>query len=116
MKSIGSLAVGAGFFFVTLAMFVQGFLPAMIPESRSRQVSRAVRTDLGDVKWVRYDASDYTPLERVGRLLVGVPVDDVAAGNRDHAVLRRAVLRAELAGLQPFEQLGPQLPVVACNL
>ena len=67
MKSIGSLAVGAGFFFVTLAMFVQGFLPAMIPESRSRQVSRAVRTDVGDVKWVRYDASDYTPLERVGR-------------------------------------------------
>jgi cytochrome c oxidase cbb3-type subunit 2 len=67
MRSIGSLAVGAGFFFVTLAMFVQGFLPAMIPESRSRQVSRAVRTDVGDVKWVRYDASDYTPLERVGR-------------------------------------------------
>jgi cytochrome c oxidase cbb3-type subunit 2 len=67
MRSIGSLAVGAGFFLVTLAMFVQGFLPALIPESRSRQVSRAVRTDLGDVKWVRYDASDYTPLERLGR-------------------------------------------------
>src|SRR5438876_11851323 len=67
MRSIKSLAIGAGFGFVTLAMFVQGFLPAMIPESRSRQVSRAVRTDLGDVKWVRYDASDYTPLERVGR-------------------------------------------------
>ena len=62
MKSIGSLAVGAGFFFVTLAMFVQGFLPAMIPESRSRQVSRAVRTDLGDVKWIRHEATDYTPL------------------------------------------------------
>jgi len=27
MKSIGSVAVGAGFFFVTVAMFVQGFLP-----------------------------------------------------------------------------------------
>jgi len=67
MRSIGSLAVGAGFFFVTLAMFIQGFLPAIIPESRSKQVSRAVRTDLGDVKWVRYDASDYTPLERLGR-------------------------------------------------
>ena len=67
MKSIGSLAVGAGFFFVTLALFVQGFLPAMIPESRTTQVSRAVRTDLGDVKWLRYDASDYTPLEHRGR-------------------------------------------------
>ncbi len=67
MKSIGSLAIGAGFALVTLAMFVQGFLPAMLPESRSKQVSRAVRTDLGDVKWVRYDASDYTDLERIGR-------------------------------------------------
>ncbi|HKW93894.1 MAG TPA: cbb3-type cytochrome c oxidase subunit II [Methylomirabilota bacterium] len=67
MKSISSLAVGAGFALVTLAMFVQGFLPAMLPESRSKQVSRAVRTDLGDVKWVRYDASDYTPLEQRGR-------------------------------------------------
>ena len=42
MKSIGSLAVGAGFFFVTLAMFVQGFLPAMIPESRSRSDCRTI--------------------------------------------------------------------------
>ena len=67
MKSIASLAVGAGFLLVTLAMFVQGFLPAVLPESRSAQVSRAVRTDLGDVKWVRYDASDYTPLEQAGR-------------------------------------------------
>ncbi|HEY7651520.1 MAG TPA: cbb3-type cytochrome c oxidase subunit II [Methylomirabilota bacterium] len=67
MKSIGSLAIGAGFFLVTLAMFVQGFLPAMLPESRAKQVSRAVRTDLGDVKWVRYDASDYSPLEQMGR-------------------------------------------------
>ncbi|PYM49658.1 MAG: cytochrome-c oxidase, partial [Candidatus Rokuibacteriota bacterium] len=41
--------------------------PAILPESRTKQVSRAVRTDLGDVKWVRYDASDYTPLETLGR-------------------------------------------------
>jgi cytochrome c oxidase cbb3-type subunit I/II len=67
MKSIGSLALGAGFALVTLAMFVQGFLPAIVPEARTRQVSRAVRTDLGEVKWVRYDASDYDDLERRGR-------------------------------------------------
>jgi cytochrome c oxidase cbb3-type subunit 2 len=67
MRSVGSLAGGAGLCFVAVAMCVQGFLPALIPESRSRSVSRAVRTDLGDVKWVRYDASDYTPGERVGR-------------------------------------------------
>jgi cytochrome c oxidase cbb3-type subunit 2 len=67
MRSIKSLAVGAGFCFVTLAMFVQGFLPAVLPESRTKQVSRAVRTDLGDIKWVRYDSSDYTSLEKLGR-------------------------------------------------
>ncbi|MBI3028516.1 MAG: cytochrome c [Candidatus Rokubacteria bacterium] len=67
MKSIKSLAVGAGFFFVTLAIFVQGFLPAMVPEARSKRVSRAVRNDLGEIKWARYEASDYTPLEKLGR-------------------------------------------------
>jgi cytochrome c oxidase cbb3-type subunit 2 len=67
MKSIAPLAAGAGFFFVTLAMFVQGVLPSLIPESRTTRVTRAVRTDLGDVTWVRYAASDYTELERLGR-------------------------------------------------
>src|SRR2546422_1818524 len=67
MRSIKSLAIGAGFCFVTLAMFVQGFLPAILPESRTTRVRRAVPTALGDVKWVRYDASDYTPLETLGR-------------------------------------------------
>ena len=67
MRSIASVAVGAGFAFVTLAMFVQGVLPMLAPESRTRAVTRAVRTDLGDVKWVRYDAADYTEAERRGR-------------------------------------------------
>ncbi len=67
MRSIRSLAVGAGLGFVTLALFVQGFLPAMIPESRTNRVTRAVRNDLGQIKWVRYEASDYAPLERLGR-------------------------------------------------
>jgi cytochrome c oxidase cbb3-type subunit I/II len=67
MKSASAIAAGAGFFFVTLAMFVQGVLPSLIPESRTTRVSRAVRTELGDVKWVRYDATDYTALERLGR-------------------------------------------------
>jgi cytochrome c oxidase cbb3-type subunit I/II len=67
VRSIRTLALGAGFFFVTLALFVQGFLPSLIPESRSTEVTRAVRTDLGDVKWVRYDAMDYTAIEQLGR-------------------------------------------------
>jgi cytochrome c oxidase cbb3-type subunit I/II len=67
VRSIASLAVGAGFCLVSLATFVQGVLPMLAPETRTRSVTRAVRTDLGDVKWVRYDASDYTPLEARGR-------------------------------------------------
>ena len=67
MSSIGTYAIGAGFFFITLALFVQGFLPAIVPASRAREVSRAVRTDLGDVKWVRYPTTDYTALEGLGR-------------------------------------------------
>lgn len=67
MNSIASVAIGAGFVLVTLAMFVQGVLPMLAPESRTRSVTRAVRTDLGDVKWVRYDAADYTALEARGR-------------------------------------------------
>ncbi|MBM4440480.1 MAG: cbb3-type cytochrome c oxidase subunit II [Candidatus Rokubacteria bacterium] len=67
MKSIASLAVGAGFACITLAMFVQGVLPALIPESRSTRVTRAVRTDLGEVKWVRADAVDYSEAQARGR-------------------------------------------------
>jgi cytochrome c oxidase cbb3-type subunit 2 len=67
VRSIATLAVGAGFALVTLATFVQGVLPMLAPESRTRSVTRAVRTDLGDVKWVRYDASDYTALQARGR-------------------------------------------------
>ena len=67
MKSIATLAVGAGFSLVTLATFVQGVLPMLAPEARTLSVSRAVRTDLGDVKWVRYDARDYTPPQARGR-------------------------------------------------
>jgi cytochrome c oxidase cbb3-type subunit 2 len=67
VKSISPLAAGAGFACVTLAMFVQGVLPAMIPESRSARVTRAVRTELGDVKWVRATATDYSEAEARGR-------------------------------------------------
>ena len=67
MRSLASVAIGAGFACVTLAMLVQGVLPALIPESRSANVTRAVRTELGDVKWIRAAASDYTDAEARGR-------------------------------------------------
>jgi cytochrome c oxidase cbb3-type subunit I/II len=67
VRSIAAYALGAGFALVTLAMFVQGVLPMLAPESRTRSVTRAVRTDLGEVKWVRHDSTDYTAVEARGR-------------------------------------------------
>ena len=60
-------ALGAGFFCITLAIFVQGLLPIAIPASRETRASRAVRNDLGEIKWVWYEAAPYTPLEHLGR-------------------------------------------------
>lgn len=60
-------ALGAGFFCITLAIFVQGLLPIAVPESRETRATRAVRNELGDIKWVWYESSPYTPLEQLGR-------------------------------------------------
>jgi cytochrome c oxidase cbb3-type subunit I/II len=67
MRYAKTVAVIAGFGFITLALFVQGLLPALLPESRSETVSRAVRTRLTEVKWLEYPAENYTELEQLGR-------------------------------------------------
>ena len=59
--------LGAGFFCISLAIFVQGILPIAIPESRETRATRAVRNDLGDVKWVWHESSPYTAREQLGR-------------------------------------------------
>ena len=61
------VALGAGVFFVSLAIFVQGLLPFLHPESRTTEVTQVVRTDLGELKWMHADATDYTELEQLGR-------------------------------------------------
>ena len=61
------VALGAGVFFISLAIFVQGLLPFLHPESRTTDVTRVVRTDLGELKWMRSDATDYSELEQLGR-------------------------------------------------
>lgn len=65
--SLKTVALGAGFFFISLAIFVQGILPIAIPESRETRATRAVRNERGEVKWVWYESSPYTPLEQRGR-------------------------------------------------
>jgi cytochrome c oxidase cbb3-type subunit I/II len=60
-------ALGAGFLFISLAIFVQGVLPIAIPESRETRTTRAVRNERGEIRWVWYEATPYTPREQVGR-------------------------------------------------
>jgi cytochrome c oxidase cbb3-type subunit 2 len=64
---VKAYALGAGFFCITLAIFVQGLLPIAIPASRETRTSRAVRNELGEIKWVWYEATPYTSLEQLGR-------------------------------------------------
>jgi cytochrome c oxidase cbb3-type subunit I/II len=61
------VAMGAGVFFISLAIFVQGLLPFLHAESRTTGVTQVVRTDLGELKWMRSDATDYSELEQLGR-------------------------------------------------
>ena len=60
-----ALVAGVGFFF--LALITQGVLPLVEPSARSTLVTAVIRTDLGELTWVRTDATDYTPLQLSGR-------------------------------------------------
>jgi cytochrome c oxidase cbb3-type subunit I/II len=60
-------ALAAGFGCISLAAFVQGVLPMLEPQSRTDTVTKVMRTDLGELKWVEHRASDYTPAEQRGR-------------------------------------------------
>jgi len=60
-----ALVAGVGFFF--LALVTQGILPLVEPESRTTKVTRVVRTDLGELKWMVAEATDYTEKEARGR-------------------------------------------------
>jgi cytochrome c oxidase cbb3-type subunit 2 len=64
---VKAYTLGAGFLCISLAIFIQGILPIAIPESRETRATRAVRNDLGDIKWVWYESSPYSPREQLGR-------------------------------------------------
>lgn len=62
-----NVALVAGFLFLTLAAFTQGVLPMLEPQSRYTKVTRVVRTDLGELKWMEAEATAYTEQEALGR-------------------------------------------------
>ena len=57
----------AGVFCFFAALITQGFLPFFEPSARTTRVSSVVRTDLGQLKWMITDATDYTPIQQRGR-------------------------------------------------
>ena len=57
----------AGVFCFFAALITQGFLPFFEPSSRTDRVTAVVRTDLGQLKWMQTEATDYTPLQQKGR-------------------------------------------------
>jgi cytochrome c oxidase cbb3-type subunit I/II len=60
-----ALVAGVCFFF--LALITQGVLPFFEPSARVNTVTAVVRTDLGQLKWMLTQATDYTPQQRHGR-------------------------------------------------
>lgn len=60
-------ALAGGFGCLSLAAFVQGVLPMIEPQSRTDTVTKVVRTDLGELKWMEHRATPYSAQEEHGR-------------------------------------------------
>ena len=61
------VALVAGVFFFFLAVVTQGILPFIEPSARTTDVTAVIRTDFGQLKWIITEATDYTPLQKLGR-------------------------------------------------
>ena len=61
------VALVAGILCFFLAVFTQGILTLIEPSARTTDVTAVVRTDLGQLKWMLTEATDYTPLQQQGR-------------------------------------------------
>jgi cytochrome c oxidase cbb3-type subunit I/II len=61
------VALVAGVLFFFLAVFTQGILTLLERSARTTDVTAVVRTDLGQLKWMATEATDYTPLQQRGR-------------------------------------------------
>jgi cytochrome c oxidase cbb3-type subunit I/II len=61
------VALVAGVLCFFAAVFTQGILTLIEPSARTADVTAVVRTDLGQLKWMATEATDYTPLQERGR-------------------------------------------------
>src|SRR5258708_27083466 len=61
------VALVAGVFFFFLGVATQGILPFVEPSARTNRETAVVRTDLDQLKWMLTEATDYTPLQQLGR-------------------------------------------------
>jgi cytochrome c oxidase cbb3-type subunit I/II len=61
------VALVAGILCFFAAVFTQGILTLIEPSARTPDVTAVVRTDLGQLKWMATEATDYTPLQERGR-------------------------------------------------
>ena len=61
------VALVAGVLCFFAAVFTQGILTLIEPSARTPDVTAVVRTDLGQLKWIGTEATDYTPLQQRGR-------------------------------------------------
>ena len=64
-RRIAARAAGAGC--LLLASTTQGASPVADPWASGKRVTAVVRNELGQLKWVAIEATDYTPLEAEGR-------------------------------------------------
>jgi cytochrome c oxidase cbb3-type subunit I/II len=63
------VALVAGVFCFFLALVTQGVMPFFEPSARTTKVTAVVRTDLGQLKWMVTDSTDYTPQQKLGRAI-----------------------------------------------
>ncbi|MGO9634288.1 MAG: cbb3-type cytochrome c oxidase subunit II [Steroidobacteraceae bacterium] len=61
------MALVAGILCFFLAVITQGILTLIEPSARTADVTAVVRTDLGQLKWMATEATDYTSLQQRGR-------------------------------------------------
>ena len=61
------VALVAGVFCFFFALVTQGVLPFFEPSARVSTVTAVVRTDMGQLKWMLSNATDYTPQQQLGR-------------------------------------------------